>query len=168
VEQNYSFNEFETAIEFNPTMNELGNLLAQAANEPQNRAPGADALGATAGNINSDNTQRHVMYPMVILTQMIYKMRTQREVDQHRYEADQRCHEADQCCHEEWMQFEEDKCCEEARQRKQELQALSDILATRVATKQSSLPRSGAMVPMFNLDKDKSSVYTWQTKQHSI
>jgi hypothetical protein len=28
VEQNYSLNKFETAIEINTTMNELGNLLA--------------------------------------------------------------------------------------------------------------------------------------------
>jgi hypothetical protein len=63
-------------------MNELGNLLNQGANRPQNRASVADALGATAGNINSDNTQPQGMDPMVILTQMIYEMKIQREVDQ--------------------------------------------------------------------------------------
>jgi hypothetical protein len=39
VEQNYSLNKFETAIDFNATMNELGNLIVHGANGPQNRAP---------------------------------------------------------------------------------------------------------------------------------
>jgi hypothetical protein len=42
---------------------------------------GADALGATARNINYDNMQTQGMDPMVMLTQMMYKMKTQREAD---------------------------------------------------------------------------------------
>ena len=84
VEQTYSLNKFETAIEFNATMNDRGKLLAQGANGPQNRALGADELEATAGNTNSDNMQCQGMDPMVIWTQMMYEMRTQREVDQRR------------------------------------------------------------------------------------
>jgi hypothetical protein len=60
VEQNYSFNEFETAIEFNATVKNLGNLLGQEANRPLKRGLEADAPGETAGNINYDNTQRQV------------------------------------------------------------------------------------------------------------
>jgi hypothetical protein len=58
---------------------------------------------------------------MVILTQMMYEMKTQREVDQRR------------CCHKEPMQFEADGRSEEARQCKGELKALLDELAARVA-----------------------------------
>jgi hypothetical protein len=36
AEQNYSLNEFETTIELNAVMNELGNLLARRANEIEN------------------------------------------------------------------------------------------------------------------------------------
>ena len=87
-------------------MNELGNLLNQGANRPQNRASVADALGATARNINYGNMQTQGMDPMVMLTQMMYKMKTQREADQSR--------------HEEQMQFEADERHEEARQGKAE------------------------------------------------
>jgi hypothetical protein len=39
-----------------------------------------------------------------------------------------------------------------------------DELAARVATKQPVLPRSRAKVPVFNLDKDKSTFYKWNEK----
>jgi hypothetical protein len=81
VKQNYSLNEFETAIEFNATMNWLGNLLAQGANRPQKRAPGAHAFRVTAGNGNFNNTQRQGMDPMVMFTQMMHEMKTQRNED---------------------------------------------------------------------------------------
>jgi hypothetical protein len=75
VEQNCILNKFETFIEFNATMNELGNFLAQGANGPQNRAAGEDVPGATAGNINSDNLQHQGVNRKVVLAQMIYQMK---------------------------------------------------------------------------------------------
>jgi hypothetical protein len=62
--------------------------------------------------------QHQGMDPMVILTQMVYKMKTEREVDQRCYEAEQGRHKADQRGHEEWMQFEANERAKEARQRK--------------------------------------------------
>ena len=62
-------------------MNELGNLLNQGANRPQKRAPGEDAFRATAGNVNLNNTQRQGMDPMVMFTQMMHEMKTQRNED---------------------------------------------------------------------------------------
>jgi hypothetical protein len=50
-------------------------------------------------NINSQNLQCQGMDPMVIFTQTMDEMKTQREVDQRHYQADQ-------CSHEERMQFE--------------------------------------------------------------
>jgi hypothetical protein len=110
VEQTYSLNKFETAIEFNATMNDGGKLLAQGANGPQNRAPGADELEATAGNTNSDNMQCQGMDPMVISAQKMFEIKAQREENQRH--------------HEERMQFEADERHEEARQCKAELQDL--------------------------------------------
>ncbi len=65
------------------------------------------------------------MDPVVILTQMMYKMKTQKEEDERRYEADQHW------C-EERILFEADQCCEEAWPLKVALQALWGKLA-RVA-----------------------------------
>ncbi len=98
VQQNYSLNKFEDAMEFNARIYELGNLLAQGANGPQNRVRGADALRARAENISFENTHRQVMF-----TQMMYEMKTQMETDQRPYEADDGSHEADQRCYEEQM-----------------------------------------------------------------
>jgi hypothetical protein len=71
----------------------------------------------------TDKTQQKGMDHMVILTQMMCEMKTQREVEQHRFEADQPRHEADHYHNEDQMQFEGDEHREEARQRKADLQA---------------------------------------------
>jgi hypothetical protein len=84
-------------------------------------------------------------------------MKTQRE-------ANQLCYESNQRRHEEWLQFEADECFEEVQHSKAELQTLQDELAAQVIIKQPSLPRSGAKVPVFNLEKDKSTFYTWKEK----
>jgi hypothetical protein len=65
--------------------------------------------------------------------------------------------QADQHPHEEHMQFEANESREYAWQSKAELQTLRDEMAARVANKQPSLPRSGANVLIFNLDKYKSN-----------
>jgi hypothetical protein len=66
------------------------------------------------------------------------------------------------------MQFEADECCEEAQACKAELQALQDELAAQAATKQPSLPRSGAKVPGFNLDINQLSTHGTKNEMHTL
>ena len=135
-----SCTEFDTAQDF---------IMDDTANQ----GTSGNLLGATGGaNVRPPPTTD----PALMLAQMMQQMEAARRDDQHRFELAQRRQDEER--REDQRRFELRMEAEAQR-----LEVLRAELSAR-STSRQSIPKSGAKVPVFNLEKDKATFYTWKEK----